>query len=171
MVDALGCLPLELLKGLIPSSRLLEIGKHPGLQSLADHGLVPLPEVALGLLGKALAGDSRYHVGHSCTFLNDDAQGHSDLNSFLLVFDGAQDDVMAVRPLAAAAERVAGQSPLSEAVRQMHLARNLAAQEEVAAQRLTPGFQAPPPRRRSGGSRPAPLSRPRCVNRPRNWPS
>ncbi|HKB42611.1 MAG TPA: hypothetical protein VKD72_39650, partial [Gemmataceae bacterium] len=108
LADVLASMPLGLLQGLVPSSRLLEAGEHQGLESLADHRLVPPQEEALGLLGAALAADGRYHVGHGSTFLTDDAQGHSDLNSFLQAFDGVPDDVMAAGPLAAAIDRMAG---------------------------------------------------------------
>jgi hypothetical protein len=108
LADVLASLPLGLLQGLIPSSRLLEAGEHPGLQSLADHRLVPPQEEALGLLGEALAEDSRYHIGQSATFLTDNAQGHSDLNSFLQAFAGVPDDVMAVYQLAVAVDRMVG---------------------------------------------------------------
>src|SRR5262245_3336551 len=108
LADVLASMPLGLLQGLVPSSRLLEAGEHQGLESLADHRLVPPQEEALGLLGAALAADGRYHVGHGSTFLTDDAQGHSDLNSFLQAFDGVPDDVMAAGPPAAAIDRMAG---------------------------------------------------------------
>jgi hypothetical protein len=108
LVDVLASMPLSLLQGLVPSSRLLEAREHQGLQSLTDHRLVPSQEEALGLLGEALAEDSRYHVGQFATFLTDDAQGHSDLNSFLQAFAGVPDDVMAAYPLVAAVDRTIG---------------------------------------------------------------